>query len=106
MYVKGQLVDKLYNEKDINLIPMKIDNSKKQYPKSFRQLIFKIRRRIETSFSQLSEQLNIAKVRAKYYWVFITWLRTKILEYNICYFINKCLGTEINISHIKSVIFG
>ena len=38
---------------------------KNPYPKPSLQLIFKIRRRIETTFSQLTEQLNINTVLAK-----------------------------------------
>ncbi len=49
------LTPDLKKEKNIDLIFSKGDNSKEQYPKDIRQLIFKIRRRIETSFSQLSE---------------------------------------------------
>ncbi|WP_276703368.1 MULTISPECIES: hypothetical protein [Romboutsia] len=37
------------------------DNS----PKEIRQLIFKVRRIIETSFSQLTEQLNLSNIKNK-----------------------------------------
>lgn len=49
------------------LIPMKRKKSKFQFPKSFSQLIFKAARRVETTFSQLTEQLNLNKVRASLY---------------------------------------
>ena len=35
-----------------------MQQSKENYQKEIRQLIFKVRRRIETSLSQLTEQLN------------------------------------------------
>ena len=85
---------------------MKRDNSKNPYLKPFRQLIFKLRRRIETTFSQLTEQFNINKVLAKSLWGLITRLRTKILAHNRCYFINTLLGRNINIGTIKELIFG
>ena len=45
-------------EKNICLFALKRSNSKENWPKSVRQLIFKLRRRVETVFSQLSGQLN------------------------------------------------
>lgn len=67
---------------------MKRNNSKKAYPKWVRKMIFKIRRRIETTFSQLTEQLNAEVVRTKSLWVLKTRLQTKILAYNLCFFVN------------------
>lgn len=55
-YVNKRLTPELKVEKDINLLFLKRGNSKDNYPKDIRQLIFKARRRIETSF--LSWQNN------------------------------------------------
>lgn len=85
---------------------MKRDNSKKHHPKWFRQLIFKRRRRIETTFSQLTEQLNINKVLSKSLWGLTSRIRTKISAHNLCYFINKLLGKKLNVVNIKELIFG
>ncbi len=54
-YVNKRLTPELKSERDINLLFLKRGNSKDNYPKEIRQLIFKVRRRIETSFSQLSD---------------------------------------------------
>ncbi|WIV13647.1 IS982 family transposase [Proteiniborus sp. MB09-C3] len=105
-YIGEKLALELKQEKEIDLISMKRNKSKIQFPKFFRQLIFKARRRVETSFSQLTEQLNINKVKAKSLWGLITRLRTKILGHNICYFINKCLNKDINLANIKELVFG
>lgn len=105
-YIGEKLTLELKQEKEIDLISMKRNNSKSQFPQPLRQLIFKARRRIETSFSQLTEQLNLNKVKAKSLWGLITRLRTKILGHNICYFINKCLNKHINLANIKVLIFG
>lgn len=51
--------------KNICLFALKRSNSKENWPKSVRQLIFKLRRRVETVFSQLSGQLNAERVLAK-----------------------------------------
>ena len=48
-------------EKGICLIALKCSNSKANFPRTVRQLIFKPRRRVETVFSQLSEQLNVER---------------------------------------------
>lgn len=45
----------LSNERGITMLPLKKDNDKSQYSKQLRQLIFKQRRRVETSASQLTE---------------------------------------------------
>ncbi|WP_058485035.1 IS982 family transposase [Defluviitalea phaphyphila] len=103
-YINKDLNPALKKEKDINLIFMQRDKCKSPYPKWYRQMIFKIRRRIETSFSQLTEQLNIAKVKAKSLLGLIVRLRTKILAYNLCFYINQCLGKKE--SKIKNLIFG
>ena len=105
-YIGKKLAFELKSEKDINLIPVLRSNSKMQAPKAISQLIFKLRRRIETSASQLVQQLNIEKVMAKSYWGFVTRIKTKLLSYNLCYYINKIIGWDINISKIKKLVFG
>ena len=86
------------------MMPLKRDNEKNQFPKEVRQQIFKFRRRIETSFSQLTEQLNIETVKAKSLWGLITRINTKILAFNLCFYINKLID-NINLSKIKGLIF-
>lgn len=62
-YIGNEFATDLKSEKGIDLLPILRSNSKTQFPKTIRQLIFKLRRQIETSASQLSQQLNIEKVR-------------------------------------------
>jgi len=69
-YIGTEFAVELKEEKEIEILPVKRSNSKLQFPKAIRQLIFKLRRRIETSASQLTQQLNIEKVLAKSYWGF------------------------------------
>jgi len=103
-YISPSLLLDLRGEKGIDLIYLKRKNQKNQYPKVFRRLVFKIRRRIETSFSQLSQQLNAEKVMAKSFWGLMSRLHTKFLAFNICFFINQLLGVD-NIAKIKSLVF-
>lgn len=86
------------------MLPLKKDNDKTQFSKEFRQLIFKQRRRVETSASQLTEQLNIETVKAKSMLGLITRIHTKVLAFNLCFYINKLLG-NMHLSKIKNLIF-
>lgn len=105
-YIGDKLNSELKSEKRITLISLKRAKSKNPLPKAFRQMIFKARRRIETTFSQLSEQLNIQRVLAKSMWGLISRITNKVLAHNICYFINKTLNTNPDISKIKELVFG
>ena len=73
-------------EQTICLFALKRSNSKENWPKSVRQLIFKLRRRVETVFSQLSGQLNAERVLAKAFrayapvWLIKYWHTTSALH--------------------------
>lgn len=105
-YTKSELCADLKHEKGIDLLPVQKNNSKVQLPKPVRQLIFKLRRRIETTASQLTQQLNIEQVLAKSFWGLQTRIKTKLLAYNLCYYINKLMGKDAEISRIKHLVFG
>lgn len=105
-YISTRLAVDLQNEKGISLVYMKKDNAKDQYPKGFRQFIFKIRRRIETSFSQLADQFNAERTRAKSLVGLNVRLQTKILAFNICFLLNQMLGLPFqDQAKIKSLVF-
>lgn len=105
-YIGDNIRSELEKERNINLLALKRNNSKAQLPKQLRQQIFKKRRLIETVNSQLSEQLNIAKVLAKSRLGLLARLETKILAHNICCFINKVLMKIVDTLKIKQLIFG
>lgn len=103
-YISRELSSSLKSETGTDLIYLQKDNAKNQYSKKFRQVIFKIRRRIETTFSQLTEQLNIEGVKAKSFWGLRTRLQTKILAFNLCIFINQLMGKK-DLAKIKNLVF-
>lgn len=105
-YISKALALELKNKRNISLIPLKRKNNKDQYPSNFRHQVFTLRRRIETSGSQLSSQINLQRVLAKSLWGLITRIKTKILAHSICYYINKLLGREVDIAKIKELVFG
>jgi len=105
-YIGIRLADDLRNERDITLIYMQRNNARNPVPASARQAVFKIRRRIETSFSQLADQFNIATTRAKSLWGLNSRLQTKILAFNVCFFIKQLLGcSHQDMPKIKSLVF-
>lgn len=105
-YINKGLRPELKNERNINLLFLKRGNSKENYPKEIRQLIFKVRRRIETTFSQLTEQLNLNKVKSKSKLGFIARTSIKALAHNISFLINKLLGHDDSLAKIKRLVFG
>ena len=82
----------------ISLLALRRNNSIQNYSANFRQMIFKMRRRIETDFSQLSTQFNIERVLAKKFQGLCVRILTKFLAFNLCLFIMRNL-------RIKSLIF-
>ena len=92
-------------EQEICLMTLKRSNSKADWSKSIRQLIFKLRRRVETVFSQLSEQLNAERVLAKNFEGLCTRLTNKILAYDLCLVLNNIFHESCNLGRIKQLIF-
>lgn len=103
-YIDTNLKNHLENEKDILLMSLKRKNSKNPLEKQLRNVLSKNRRRIETTFSQLSEQLNINKVLAKTKWGLMLRITLKILTHNISFIINNILGNE-KMAQIKQLVF-
>ncbi len=66
------------------LMSLKPSNYKENWPKEVRQLIFRFRRKVETVFSQLTEQMNAERVPAKSFRGLCTRLQNKILGHNLC----------------------
>lgn len=71
------------------LMVLKRSNSKTDWPREVRQLIFKQRRRVETVFSQLSGQLNAERALARSFQGLCTRISNKILAYNFCLALNS-----------------
>lgn len=103
-YTGGALLQDM-KEKGICLMSLKPSNYKDNWPKEVRQLIFRFRRRIETVFSQLSEQLNAEQVLAKSFQGLCTRLENKILGHNLCMAFNSIFNKTCDIGKIKQLIF-
>lgn len=92
-------------DKGICLMSLKPSNYKQNWSKEIKQLIFRFRRRVETVFSQLSEQFNAERVLAKSFRGLCTRLQNKILGHNLCMAFNSIFGEPCDIGKIKHLIF-
>lgn len=101
----GEALSGEMREQGICLMALKRSNSKTDWARPVRQLIFRLRRRVETVFSQLSEQLNAERVRAKSFQGLCTRLVNKVLAYNLCLALNYMLDENCEIGKIKQLIF-
>lgn len=105
---KGYTWETLFEEmreKSICLMSLKPSNYKNNWPRKLRQLISRLRRRVETVFSQLSEQMNAEKVLAKSYRGLCTRLQNKMLGHNLCMAFNSIFSETCDIGKIKYLIF-
>ena len=103
-YVGERLMQEM-QEQNICLFALKRSNSKENWTKSVRQLIFKQRRRVETVFSQLTGQLNAERVLVKSFQGLCTRLVNKVLAYNLCIALNSIFNEPCELGKIKELIF-
>lgn len=104
-YLGAHFIRELADERGDILMPLQKRNESKPYPKAFTRLLFKARRRIETSFSQAAQQFNMQRVRAKSLWGLSTRLLSKTLAFNLCFAINFFHNQDMPIAKIKDLIF-
>jgi len=104
-YISPILAQDLMTEKGIQMFALKKKNDKNQDPKWLRQTVFKIRRRIETSFSRLTRQFRAESTLAKAMWGLRTRLVSKFLAFNLGFFINSVCGRDDRLAHIKGLVF-
>ena len=103
-YTGEALLDGM-RRKGICLMSLKPSNYRNNWPTEIRQLIFRFRRRVETVFSQLSEQLNAERVLAKSFSGLCTRLQNKVLGHNLCMAFNSIFQTPCDIGKIRQLIF-
>ena len=101
----GENLNEEMKEQGICLMSLKRSNSKSDWPKTVRHLIFRLRCRVETVFSQLSGQLNAERVLAKSFQGLCIRLVNKILGYNLCLVLNHLFDKNCDIMKIKQLIF-
>jgi len=89
-YIGKRFAQQLFNETGLHIFTPSRSNAKKpSMSRHLRRAVFKRRRRIETFFSQMSDQFNFQRVRAKSLWGLVTRLNIKFLAFIISVFLNK-----------------
>lgn len=101
----GEVLAENLSRQGICLMTLKHSNSKTDWPRHERQLIFRLRRRVETVFSQLSRQLNAERVLARSFQGMCMRLVNKILVYNLCMVLNRTFGEDCELARIKNYVF-
>ena len=103
-YTGEQLLEDM-RSKGICLMSLKPSSYKTNWPKEIRQLIFRFRRRVETVFSQRSEQMKAERVLAKNFRGLCPRLQNKILGHNLCMAFNSIFREACDIGKIKQLVF-
>lgn len=101
----GEVLTENLSRQGIRLMALKRSNSKTDWPRHERQLIFRLRRRVETVFSQLSGQINAERVHARSFQGMCMRLVNKILAYNLCMVLNRTFGEDCELALIKKFVF-
>ncbi|MCE2416248.1 IS982 family transposase [Candidatus Poribacteria bacterium] len=94
-YISGSLQEALLETENTCLLPTLRSNQKHQYPKTFRKLQVRVRRRIETTIGQLTEQFGVSRVRARTQWGLQTRMSNKFGASLLGVFLNHCLGRSL-----------
>ncbi len=94
-YVSQDLHTELLETENTCLFATRRSNQKQQYPKDFRKLHVRMRRRIETTLNQLTEQFSVARVRARTQWGLQTRMSNKFGACLLGAFLNQCLGRPL-----------
>ena len=94
-YISEHLQEELLRTEGTVLLATRRSNQKDQYPKAFRKCQVRLRRRIETTLSQLRDQFCIARVRAQTHWGLRTRMSNKFGSCLIGAFLNRCLGRSL-----------
>ena len=94
-YISEPLQEELLETENTCLLATLRSNQKYQYPETFRKLQVRVRRRIETTISQLTEQFGVSRVRARTQWGLQTRMSHKFGAALLGAFLNQCLGRPL-----------
>lgn len=94
-YISESLQDELLETENTCVLPTLRRNQKRQYSESFRKLQVRMRRRIETTIGQLTEQFCVSRVRARTHGGLQTRMSHKIGACLLGAFLNHCLGRPL-----------
>lgn len=102
-YVSEPLRQEFHKEYGIDLLAQKRSNQKNLYSPHLRRTINRLRKRVEVTNNQLTDQFNLAKVRARTHWGLLTRISDKFAAFTLGAFINYLLGQPL--LALKSLAF-
>ena len=85
------------------LLATRCRNQKQQYSEAFRRLHTRMRRRVETTTGQLTEQFGVSRVRGRIHWDIRTRMSNKFGACLLGCFLNRALGGPL--MALKNLIF-
>ena len=94
-YISESLREELLETENTCLLPTLRSNQQSQYPEPFRELQVRVRRRIETTIGQLTEQFHVARVRARTHEGVRSRMSHKFGACLLGAFLNHCLGRPL-----------
>ena len=95
-YISGSLQEALLETENTCLLPTLRSNQKHQYPETFRKLQVRVRRRIETTIGQLTEQFHVSRVRARTHWGVATRMSNKFGDLSARGFLESMSWTPLD----------
>ena len=94
-YISESLQEELLETENTCLLPTLRRNQKQQYPETFRKLHGRLRRRIETTIGQLTDQFCVSRVRGHRHWGIRTRMSNKFGACLLGCFLNHVLGRPL-----------
>jgi len=86
IYNDAELEERLWRKRRIQLLPLRKDNQKAQWPAGIQALIGRIRHRVETVFSTLTTVFNVERPRGRSLAGHVVRIATCILAHTLCFF--------------------
>ncbi len=86
IYNDAELEDRLWRKRRIQLLPLRKDNQKHQWPDGVQGLLGRIRHRGETVFSILTTVFNVERPRGRSLVGHVVRIATCVLAHTLCFF--------------------
>lgn len=94
-YISESLQEELLDTEGTCLLPTRRRNQKWQYPEAFRRLHARVRKRVETTIGQLTDQFSVSRVRGRTHWGVRTRMSNKFGACLLGCFLNHALGRPL-----------
>jgi hypothetical protein len=87
LFNDAELEGRLWRKRRIQLLPLRKDNQKKQWPEEVRRAMGRVRHRVETVFSTLTTAFNIQRPRGRSLAGHVVRIATCILAHTLSFFL-------------------